>query len=243
MPILLITGGSRGIGAATARLAAKQGYDIAVNYLRDERAAHAVVRDIEAHGRRAVAIQGDMSKEEDVERVFRSVDSSLGRLTHLVYNSGIVGKMSRIDKVETQTLREVLDLNVLGALMSLRAAIPRISTAHGGKGGAIVLISSAVATLGSPGEYVWYAASKGAVDSMTIGAAKEVAREGIRVNAVAPGPIDTEIHEPGRLDRILPNVPIGRIGTPQDVAEAVMFLLSDAASNITATIVRTAGGR
>lgn len=243
MPTLLITGASRGIGAATARLAAAHGYDIAVNYLRDAAAAHSVVTDIEAKGRRAVAIQGDMGQEADVERVFATVDEKLGRLSHLVYNSGIVGRMSRIDQVATQTLREVLDVNVLGALMSLRAGIRRISTAHGGPGGAIVLISSAVATLGSPGEYVWYAASKGAVDSMTVGAAKEVAKEGIRVNAVAPGPIDTEIHEPGRLDRIVPNVPIGRAGTPHEVAEAVLFMLSDAASNITGTVLRCAGGR
>jgi NAD(P)-dependent dehydrogenase (short-subunit alcohol dehydrogenase family) len=242
MPNLLITGASRGIGAATARMAARRGYDVVVNYVRDATAAQAVVKDVEAAGRRAIAVQGDMSREEDIERVFAAAEE-LGRLTHVVYNSGIVGRMSRLDQVETQTLRDVIELNVVGALMCLRAAIRRMSTAHGGEGGAIVLLSSATATLGSPGEYVWYAASKGAVDSMTMGAAKEVAKEGIRVNAVAPGPIDTEIHEPGRLDRIVQMVPIGRAGTPDEVAEAILFLLSDAASNITATVLRCAGGR
>jgi NAD(P)-dependent dehydrogenase (short-subunit alcohol dehydrogenase family) len=243
MPNLLITGASRGIGAATARLAATLGYDVAVNYVRDAAAAQSVVKDVEAAGRKAIAIQGDMSQEADTERVFATVDAKLGRLTHLVYNSGIVGDMSRIDQVATQTLRNVLDLNVLGALMSLRAAILRMSTKHGGQGGAIVLISSVVASLGSPGEYVWYAASKGAVDSMTIGAAKEVAKEGVRINAVAPGPIDTDIHAPGRLDGIIPNIPIGRAGTPEEVAEAIVFMLSDAASNITGAVLRCGGGR
>ena len=243
MPVLLITGASRGIGAATARLAATRGYDVAVNYVRDAAAADSVVADIRAAGRTGFAVQGDMAQEADIERVFATVDEKLGRLTHLVYNSGIVGRMSRLDAVSAQTLREVLDLNVFGALLSLRAAIRRMSTAHGGQGGAIVLLSSAVATLGSPGEYVWYAASKGAVDSMTAGAAREVAKEGIRVNAVAPGPIDTGIHEPGRLDRIIPNVPIGRAGTPAEVAEAILFMLSEAAANITGTVLRCAGGR
>jgi NAD(P)-dependent dehydrogenase (short-subunit alcohol dehydrogenase family) len=243
MPVLLITGASRGIGAATARMAAKRGYDVAVNYVRDKSAADGVVKDVEAEGRRAVAIQGDMAQEADIERLFEETKAALGPITHFVYNSGIVGHISRLDAVETKTLREVLDLNVLGALISMRTAIRHMSTAHGGKGGAIVLIGSATASLGAPNDYVWYAASKAAVETIAVGAAKEVAKEGMRVNTVAPGPIDTEIHEPGRLDRIMPFVPIGRAGTPEEVAEAVLFLLSDAASNITGTTLRVAGGR
>lgn len=243
MPVLLVTGGSRGIGAAIARLGAKRGYDVAVNYVRGKDAADAVVKDIEAEGRKAVAIQGDMAQEADIERLFDTAAKALGPITHFVYNSGIVGRISRLDAVATQTLREVIDLNVLGALISLRTAIRRMSTARGGPGGAIVLIGSATASIGAPNDYVWYAASKAAVDTMAIGAAKEVAKEGLRVNVVAPGPIDTGIHEPGRLDRIMPFVPIGRAGTPEEVAEAVLFMLSDGASNITGTTLRVGGGR
>jgi NAD(P)-dependent dehydrogenase (short-subunit alcohol dehydrogenase family) len=243
MPVLLITGASRGIGAATARMAAKRGYDVAVNYVRDKAAADAVVKDIEAAGRKAVAIQGDMAQEVDIERLFDTAAKALGPITHFVYNSGIVGRISRLDAVETQTLREVIDLNIFGALVSLRTAIRRMSKAFGGPGGAIVLIGSATATIGAPNDYVWYAASKAAVETMAMGAAKEVAKDGLRVNTVAPGPIDTEIHEPGRLDRIMAFVPIGRAGTPDEVAEAVLFMLSDGASNITGTTLRVGGGR
>jgi NAD(P)-dependent dehydrogenase (short-subunit alcohol dehydrogenase family) len=243
MPVLLITGASRGIGAATARMAAKRGYDVAVNYVRDKAAADAVVKDIEAAGRKAVAIQGDMAQEADIERLFDTAAKALGPITHFVYNSGIVGRISRLDAVETQTLREVIDLNIFGALVSLRTAIRRMSKAFGGPGGAIVLIGSATATIGAPNDYVWYAASKAAVETMAMGAAKEVAKDGLRVNTVAPGPIDTDIHEPGRLDRIMAFVPIGRAGTPDEVAEAVLFMLSDGASNITGTTLRVGGGR
>ena len=243
-PVLLITGGSRGIGAACARLAAKRGFYVAVNYKSDAKAAAAVVADIKAAGRRATAIQGDMAREEDVARLFETVDKELGRLTHMVYNSGIVGKASRVDAVETSTLREVLDLNVLGAFFCARAAIPRISTKQGGQGGAIVLLSSMAATLGGPGEYVWYAASKGAIDAMTYGLSKELCGEGIRVNAVAPGLIDTEIHAPGRLERLVSMVPLaGRAGTADEVAQSVLFLLSDEAAYSTGTILRVSGGR
>ncbi len=243
MPVLLITGASRGIGAATARMAAKRGYDVAVNYVRDKAAADAVVEDIEAAGRKGVAIQGDMAQEADIERLFDTAAKALGPITHFVYNSGIVGRISRLDAVETQTLREVIDLNIFGALVSLRTAIRRMSKAFGGPGGAIVLIGSATATIGAPNDYVWYAASKAAVEIMAMGAAKEVAKDGLRINTVAPGPIDTEIHEPGRLDRIMAFVPIGRAGTPDEVAEAVLFMLSDGASNITGTTLRVGGGR
>ena len=241
--VLLVTGGSRGIGAACARLAAREGYSVAVNYRDNARAAAAVVADVEAVGRRAVAVKGDMGQEADVARVFETAERELGRLTHLVYSSGITGRASRVEALETATLREVFDVNVLGAFWCARAAIPRMSTRHGGPGGAIVLVSSMAATLGAGGEYVWYAASKAAVDAMTIGLSRELAGDGIRVNAVAPGLIDTEIHAPGRLERLTPMVPMARAGTAEEVAHSVLFLLSDAASYVTGTIVRVSGGR
>ena len=241
--ILLVTGGSRGIGAAIAQRAAAQGYAVAVNYKSDEKAAAGVVDAITKAGGKAVAIKGDMGVESDVARVFETVDSKLGRLTHLVYNSGITGKNSRVEDVPTQVLRDVMDVNVMGAFWCARAAIPRMSKNKGGAGGAIVLISSVAAEMGSPGEYVWYAASKGAIDSMTVGLARELVGDGIRVNAVAPGLIATEIHEPGRLDRIGPTVPMKRPGTADEIAQSVAFLLSDASSYTTGAILRVSGGR
>ena len=242
-PVLLITGGSRGIGAACARLAGTRGFQVGVNYLRDRRAADEVVSTIQTKGGSALAIQGDMKSEADVARVLQAVERAFGRLTHLVYNCGTTGTPSRLEAAKTEMMREVLDLNVLGALLCVRAAIPRMSTKHGGGGGAIVLISSGAASLGSPGEYVWYAASKGAIDSMTIGLARELAGDGIRVNGVAPGLIATEIHALGRLERLAPVVPMARAGAAEEVAEAVLFLLSDAASYITGTTLRVSGGR
>ncbi len=243
-PIVLITGASRGIGAACARLAARHGFDVAVNYHRNAAAAAAVVADVEAAGRRAVAIQGDMAKEADIERVFAETDAALGPLTHLVYNAGITGAPSRVEAMATQTLRDVFELNVFGAFWCARAAIKRMSTKHGGSGGAMVMISSAAAGLGGAGEYVWYAASKGAVESMTYGLGKELGSEGIRVNAVAPGLIETEIHAPGRLARMVAAVPLaGRAGTAEETAQAVVFLLSDAASYVTGSVLRVTGGR
>jgi NAD(P)-dependent dehydrogenase (short-subunit alcohol dehydrogenase family) len=241
--IVLVTGSSRGIGAATARLAAAQGYDVAVNYTRDRDGAAAVVADIEKAGRRAVAIQADVAREDDVARLFATIDGKLGRLTDLVYNAGITGPMSRIENLSTDAAREVLDINVLGAVLCARAAIPRLSTAQGGAGGAIVLLSSAMATLGGAGEYVMYSASKGAVESLSIGLARELATEGIRVNVVEPGPTDTGIHPPGRLERLSKIVPLGRPGTPEEIAEAVMFLLSERSSFTTGAVLRVAGGR
>lgn len=242
-PVLLVTGGSRGIGAAVARLAGERGFAVGVNYKSDAKAANAVVQHIEKAGGKAVAIQGDMSIEADVERVFKEMDAKLGRMTHLVYNSGIVGKPSRVEAVDTKTLREVIDLNLLGAFFCARAAIPRISKKKGGEGGSIVLLSSIGAALGGPGEYVWYAATKGAIDTMTIGLSKELADDGIRVNAVAPGLIDTEIHEPGRLDRLTPLVPMKRAGTSEEVADSILFLLSKDAAYITGAVLRVTGGR
>jgi NAD(P)-dependent dehydrogenase (short-subunit alcohol dehydrogenase family) len=242
-PVLLVTGGGRGIGAACVRLAARRGYDVAVNYKSNADAAAGIVSEVRAAGRRAVAVQGDMGREPDVARVFETVDRELGRLTHLVYNSGITGPASRVEAVSAATLREVFDVNVLGAFYCARAAVARMSTRHGGAGGAIVLISSGATTLGGAGEYVWYAASKGAIDSMTYGLGRELAGEGIRVNAVAPGLIDTEIHAPGRLERLQSLVPMGRVGTAEEAAENVLFLLSDAASYVTASVLRVSGGR
>jgi NAD(P)-dependent dehydrogenase (short-subunit alcohol dehydrogenase family) len=242
-PVLLITGASRGIGAATAKLAAERGFDVAVNYLRDESAANAVAGVVRQAGRRAIAVQGDMGQEADIARMFAAVDKDLGRLTHFVYNAGITGKGSRVEAADPAMMRNVIDVNVLGAFLCAREAIPRISKKHGGRGGAMVLISSAASTLGGSGEYVWYAATKGAIDSMTYGLSKELAEDGIRVNAVAPGPIATEIHPPGRLERVTAAVPLGRPGTAEEVAEAIVFLLSDASSFTTGAILRVGGGR
>ena len=242
-PILLITGGGRGIGAATAKLAAGRGYDVAVNYLRDETAAEAVAGVVRQQGRRAIAVQGDMGRQADIARMFETVDKELGRLTHLVYNAGITGGAARVEAADPAIMRNVIEVNVLGALLCVQAAIKRMSRKHGGGGGAMVLISSAAATLGSPGEYIWYAATKGAIDSMTFGLSKELADDGIRVNAVAPGLIATDIHPPGRIERVTAAIPFGRPGVPEEVAESILFLLSDASSYTTGTILRVAGGR
>jgi NAD(P)-dependent dehydrogenase (short-subunit alcohol dehydrogenase family) len=241
--ILLVTGASRGIGAASARLAAAQGYDVAVNYAHDKAAAEAVVAEVEAAGRRALAVQADVAVEDDVERMFAAIDKRLGRLTHLVCNSGITGPLMRLEALPAKTAREVLDTNVLGAFLCARAAIPRMSTRQGRAGGSIVFISSAAATIGGPGEYVIYAASKGAVESMSIGLARELVADGIRSNVVSPGPIATGIHPPGRLERIAQAVPMGRAGTMEEVAQAVMFLLSEQSSYTTGAVLRVAGGR
>jgi NAD(P)-dependent dehydrogenase (short-subunit alcohol dehydrogenase family) len=242
-PILLVTGAGRGIGAATARLAAARGFDVAVNYLKDSKSADAVVATVQSTGRRAIAVHANMSSEADILRMFEVVDDKLGALTHLVYNTGITGPISRVESIDTKALREILDINVVGAFLCAKAAIARMSTRHGGPGGAMVLLSSAMATLGGAGEYVGYSASKGAIESMTIGLARELAGDGIRVNAVAPGPIATDIHPPGRLERITQAVPLARPGTVEEVAESVVFLLSEASSYTTGAILRVAGGR
>jgi NAD(P)-dependent dehydrogenase (short-subunit alcohol dehydrogenase family) len=184
-----------------------------------------------------------MAREEDVAALFAATARELGPPTHLVYSSGITGAPSRLEEVSADTLRAVLDLNVLGALLCVRAAVRGMSRRHGGPGGAIVLLSSAAATIGSAGEYVWYAASKGAIDSMTLGLGRELAGDGIRVNAVSPGLIATEIHGPGRLERLAPTIPVGRAGTAEEVAAAILFLLSDQAAYITGSVLRVSGGR
>ena len=242
-PIVLITGAGRGIGAATARLAARRGFDVAVNYLKDSTSADAVVADVTAAGRRAIAVQADMGQEADIARMFATVDQKLGRLTHLVYNTGITGPMSRIEGLSAKDAQEIMSVNVIGAFLCARAAITRLSTKHGGNGGAMVFLSSAMATLGGAGEYVMYSTSKGAIETLTIGLARELAAERIRVNAVAPGPIKTDIHPPGRLERITQTVPLARAGTIDEVAEAVVFLLSDASTYTTGAVLRVAGGR
>jgi NAD(P)-dependent dehydrogenase (short-subunit alcohol dehydrogenase family) len=242
-PVLLIAGGSRGIGAATARLAAEQGYDVAVNYNTNANAAASVVASVKNAGGKAVAIQGHMGLEEDIERVFDTAAHELGPLTHFVHSSGIIGKFSRLDELEAATLREVLDLDTFGAILCLRACIRRMSTRNGGKGGSVVMLSSMAATIGNANDGVWYAAAKGAVDSLVIGASREVAKEGMRINAVSPGMIDTEIQPPGRLERFAPVLPMGRAGQPDEVAEAILFLLSDAASYINGANLRVSGAR
>jgi len=246
MPVLLITGAGRGIGAATARLAAARGYDVAVNYKSDAKSAAEVFAAVKAQGRNAVAIAADMAEEADVARMFKEADA-LGPLTHFVYNAGIPGVAGRLEGAASAMMREVIEVNVLGALWSMQHAIRRMSKKHGGPGGAIVLLSSVAADIGGPNEYVWYAASKGAIESMTYGLSKELAGDGIRVNCVSPGASETRIHADSgqheKLAKIGPLIPMGRPGRPEESAEAVLFLLSDAASYISGTVLRVAGGR
>ncbi|HTV02982.1 MAG TPA: SDR family oxidoreductase [Luteitalea sp.] len=246
-PIILITGGSRGIGAATARIAAARGYDIAFTYLERVDTATTLATELTTTGARVVPIQADVAQEADVLRVFTTVDRELGTLSALVNNAGILEQQMRLDAMSAERWVRVLTTNVVGSFVCAREAVLRMSTRHGGRGGAIVNLSSMASKIGGANEYIDYAASKGAIDSMTLGLAREIATEGVRVNCVRPGPIRTEIHasggEPGRVDRIGPSIPIGRGGEPEEVAAAVMFLLSDEASYITGTIVDVSGGR
>jgi len=245
--VLLVTGASRGIGAATALLAAARGYAVAVNYATQAGAAEEVVRAIRAQGGKALAVQADVADEGQVLAMFEQVDAKLGRLTALVNNAGVVDVAARVDEMGVARLRRMFDINVLGSIVCAREAVRRMSTRHGGKGGAIVNVSSAAARLGAPGQYVDYAAAKGAIDAFTIGLAKEVAAEGIRVNAVRPGLIETDIHAsgglPDRVQQLAHQVPMQRGGTAGEVANAIVWLLSPEASYTTMSLVEVSGGR
>ena len=246
-PSLLITGGSRGIGAATAVLAARRGWDVAINYTRDADAAERVAAQVRAVGRRALVIQADVAEEPEVLAMFAAVDREFGRLSGLVNNAGVVDMPARVDEMSLQRLQRMFAINLTGSFLCAREAVRRMSTKRGGAGGAIVNLSSAASKLGSPGQYVDYAASKAGVDLMTLGLAREVATEGIRVNAVRPGIIDTEIHAsgglPDRARQVAPQVPMQRAGSADEVAQAIVWLLSDEASYTTGAVLDVTGGR
>ena len=245
--VLLVTGGSRGIGAATCLLAARQGWAVAVNYTANSLAADEVVRQIRAAGGRAMAVQADVADEAQVLRMFEQVDAKLGRLTGLVNNAGVVDVTARVEDMSVARWKRMFDINVIGSLICAREAVRRMSTKHGGSGGSIVNVSSAAARLGAPGQYVDYAAAKGAIDAFTIGLAKEVGGEGIRVNAVRPGLIETEIHAsgglPNRVKDLQHLVPMQRGGSAQEVAEAIVWLLGEGASYTTMSLIDISGGR
>jgi NAD(P)-dependent dehydrogenase (short-subunit alcohol dehydrogenase family) len=245
--IVLITGGSRGIGAATAILAASQGYAVAVNYTSNSLAADEVVRQIRATGGTAIAVQADVADEAQVLAMFETIDSKLGRLTALVNNAGVVDVTARIDEMSLARWRRMFEINVFGSMLCAREAVRRMSTRHGGTGGAIVNVSSIASTMGAAGQYVDYAAAKGAIDVFTLGLGREVILEGIRVNAVRPGIIDTEIHasggQPDRISKLGPQLPMKRAGRADEVAQAIVWLLSDAASYSTGSILNVTGGR
>jgi len=245
--VIIITGGSRGIGAAIARLAAEEGFAVCISYINNRNAADAVVASINQKNGLAIAVQANVAVEEDVARLFEHVDSSFGCVTALVNNAGILEKQARVEDMNFERINRVFSTNVVGSFICSREAVRRMSTRHGGSGGAIVNISSRASRLGSPGEYVDYAASKAAIDTLTVGLAKEVAAEGIRVNAVSPGIIYTDIHasggEPQRVDRLKETIPMKRGGYPEEVAKAVLWLLSEDASYTTGASIDVAGGR
>ena len=246
-PIVLITGGSRGIGAATALRAASQGYAVAVNYASNADAANAVVQQITSNGGKAIALAADVADESQVLEMYRQIDSRLGPLTALVNNAGVVDVAARVDQMDVKRLRRMFDINLLGSYVCAREALLRMSTRHGGKGGSIVNVSSVAARLGGPGQYVDYGASKGAIDTFTVGLAKEVATENVRVNAVRPGIIETDIHasggQPDRAREMAPSVPMQRAGSAQEVANTIVWLMSPEASYVTGSIVDVSGGR
>ena len=245
--VVIVTGGGRGIGAATARLAAARGYAVCVNYRANAAAAEGVAAAARAAGAKAIAVQADIAREADVMRLFDTAATELGAITALVNNAGILERQGRLDAMEAARFERVFATNVTGAFLCAREAVRRMSRRHGGAGGAIVNVSSIAAILGAPGEYIDYAASKGAIDTLTIGLAREVAEEGIRVNAVRPGVIRTDIHasggEPGRVERVKSAVPMKRGGEPEEVARAILWLLSSESSYCTGTFIDVAGGR
>lgn len=245
--VMVITGGSRGIGAATAKLAALHGYAVCITYLKNRDAANAVIDEIKANGGHAIAVAADVSLESDVVNLFKTVDTQLGTVTALVNNAGILEKQIRVENVDAARLSRIMATNVIGPFLCAREAVRRMSHKHGGRGGSIVNVSSAASRLGSAGEYVDYAASKGAIDTLTIGLSREVAEEGIRVNAVRPAFIYTDMHasggEPGRVDRLKASLPMRRGGHPEEVANAIIWLLSDEASYTTGTFIELAGGK
>jgi NAD(P)-dependent dehydrogenase (short-subunit alcohol dehydrogenase family) len=246
-PVILITGGSRGVGAATARLAAAQGYDVAISYVSNEAAAQAVAADVRAEGRRALAVCADSADPNQVVRLFAAIDGEFGRLDVLVNNAAIIARQSRVEDLTFERMQRIFAVNAIGPMLCAQQAARRMSRLHNGRGGAIINVSSGAARLGSPNEYVDYAASKGALESFTIGFSKEVAREGIRVNGVRPGHIYTEMHasggEPGRVDRIKDTVPMGRGGQPEEGARAILWLAGAEASYVTGTFVDVTGGK
>lgn len=246
-PVLLITGASRGIGAATAQLAAARGYQVAINYLRNQPAAEKTVKAIRDHGGTAIPLQADVSNQAEVARLFNDTTTQLGPITALVNNAGIVEPQTRLDQIDAARLHRIFSTNVFSAFLRSREAVRCMSTRYGGQGGAIVNVSSAASRIGSPNEYIDYAATKGAIDTLTLGLAKEVAEENIRVNALRPGIIHTEIHaaggEPNRVERVKKGIPMQRGGYPHEVAAAILFLLSEEASYITGTLLDVAGGR
>ncbi|MFT6772979.1 MAG: NAD(P)-dependent dehydrogenase (short-subunit alcohol dehydrogenase family) [Paracoccaceae bacterium] len=244
---IVITGGSRGIGAAIAKGAAARGWDVTVNYVSDRASADAVADAVRSLGARVCVNQGDMASEADVIRMYDEAEAALGPVSGVVVNAGIVGPTSQLADMSVERMRRIFDVNILGAFMTVREAARRMSTSRGGKGGSVVNISSVAARLGSPNNYVDYAASKGAVDVMTIGLSKELGPEGVRVNSVRPGIIDTDIHasggEPDRAEKLGPSCPMGRAGSPEEIANSVLWLLSDEASYVTGAIVDVTGGR
>ena len=246
-PVLLVTGGSRGIGAAVCRLAARQGWDVAVNYAANRAAADAIVSDVKTEGGNAIAIKGDVGSAQDIVSMFQAVDRHFGRLDGLVNNAGIVDAKQRVDEMSVERLERMMRVNVTGSILCAAEAVRRMSSNHGGKGGAIVNISSMAAVLGSASQYVDYAASKAAIDTFTVGLSREVANEGVRVNAIRPGVIDTDIHAsgglPNRARDLAPSIPMQRPGTAEEIADAVLYLLSPTASYITGAILNVSGGR
>jgi len=246
-PVILITGGGRGVGAATARLAAAQGYDVALSFVSNESAALAVAADVEAVGRRALPVRADSADPEQVARLFAAIDRSFGRIDVLVNNAAVLAPQSRLEDLEFERMRRIFAVNAIGPILCAQQAARRMSYRHNGRGGAVINVSSAAARLGSPNEYVDYAASKGALETFTTGFAKEVARDGIRVNCVRPGHIYTDIHasggEPGRVDRVKDSIPMGRGGQPEEVARAILWLASADASFVTGTFLDVTGGK